>query len=545
MAIDPQSIASIGQNAPDIAGSTMKAYTLADAVNRQQLGQMQLASEKEEQADLAKLKTLSQDPKYSLATPEGQNAYVAEALKINPRLGMQLQKQMNETQRGAIELGDAKIKQYQERLGVYDDIIAPAGGLVEQNEKLPVGDPKKLSPADLKMRVVSLVSPPLNAAKSQKLSYGESVIRPEDAQQVAQLLSIQDPAQFLSAFKQLYDSHQGAKDKIMAYQQKKTALENLESEIESRGNKIETVMQNGKPMRVEFDKKGNQIRVLGEAPPTAATVQVGGGGNQTLLGELALRGIYPPARSAQAMLNGLKQSYPGKTDAEIADMVATGKATLSEVTSGLKAYDTGQEGKAIRSFNVAIDHLATLKPLVTALQNGDIGAFNNLKNTVAKALGSTVPTDFESVSQIVSDELVKAITGSGGALGDREELKANFSAARSPQQLLSIINRYTELMGGQLVGLEQGYKSSTKRDDFETVKLTPGARAVFEKHKKATEQPAQSPPAATNPQTRPPPPSSPSGGRGETSQDQQALAWANANPNDPRAAAIKKRLGAQ
>jgi len=151
------------------------------------------------------------------------------------------------------------------------------------------------------------------------------------------------------------------------------------------------------------------------------------------------------------------------------------------------------------------------------LQNGDIGAFNKLKNEVAKATGSTAPTDFESVSQIVSDELVKAITGSGGALGDREELKANFSAARSPEQLLSIINRYTELMGGQLVGLEQGYKSSTKRDDFETVKLTPSARAVFERHKKATQQPAQPPPAATNPQTRSPPPSSPSGGRGETS----------------------------
>jgi len=152
------------------------------------------------------------------------------------------------------------------------------------------------------------------------------------------------------------------------------------------------------------------------------------------------------------------------------------------------------------------------------LQNGDIGAFNKLKNEVAKATGSTAPTDFESVSQIVSDELVKAITGSGGALGDREELKANFSAARSPQQLLSIINRYTELMGGQLVGLEQGYKSSTKRDDFETVKLTPSARAVFEQHKKATQQPAQSTPAVTKPPTESPPLGTPRDGGGGPKQ---------------------------
>jgi hypothetical protein len=30
-----------------------------------------------------------------------------------------------------------------------------------------------------------------------------------------------------------------------------------------------------------------------------------------------------------------------------------------------------------------------------------------------------------------------------------------------------------------------------------------------------------------------------------TSQDQQALDWANSNPNDPRAVAIKKKLGVQ
>jgi hypothetical protein len=29
------------------------------------------------------------------------------------------------------------------------------------------------------------------------------------------------------------------------------------------------------------------------------------------------------------------------------------------------------------------------------------------------------------------------------------------------------------------------------------------------------------------------------------SQDQQALSWANSNPNDPRAALIKQRLGVQ
>jgi hypothetical protein len=438
MAIDPQSIASIGQNAPDIAGSTMKAYTLADAVNRQQLGQMQLASEKEEQADLAKLKTLSQDPKYSLATPEGQNAYVAEALKINPRLGMQLQKQMNETQRGAIELGDAKIKQYQERLGVYDDIIAPAGGLVEQNEKLPVGDPKKLSPADLKMRVVSLVSAPLNAAKSQKLSYGESVIRPEDAQQVAQLLSIQDPAQFLSAFKQLYDSHQGAKDKIMAYQQKKTALENVESEIESRGNKIETVMQNGKPMRVEFDKKGNQIRVLGEAPPTAATVQVGGGGNQTLLGELAIRGINLQSRTAGAVLSGLKKNYPGKTDAEIADMVATGQATLA----GTKA-EKRAEGAQVGKVDIATREIPQFAEQALAasakIPRGEFKPFNRLRLLADSEFSNPDLKELKSYLNSLSNAYDVAAARGGTDVNKRAEAHAMLDAADSPEVLARAI----------------------------------------------------------------------------------------------------------
>jgi len=57
--------------------------------------------------------------------------------------------------------------------------------------------------------------------------------------------------------------------------------------------------------------------------------------------------------------------------------------------------------------------------------------------------------------------------------------------------------------------------------------------------------PTPPPPSAVSPTGTPPPGPPAAGGGGPSAMDQQALAWANAHPNDPRAAAIKQRLGAR
>jgi len=123
------------------------------------------------------------------------------------------------------------------------------------------------------------------------------------------------------------------------------------------------------------------------------------------------------------------------------------------------AFTAGLASRTLRSINVADDHLKVLNSTIDALANGDVKMLNQLGNTIATQMGAPAPTDFNGVKNIVADELVKAILGGAGALGDRKAIQETVSAANSPEQLRSMIKRYRELMEGQRTGLADQYKS--------------------------------------------------------------------------------------
>jgi hypothetical protein len=135
----------------------------------------------------------------------------------------------------------------------------------------------------------------------------------------------------------------------------------------------------------------------------------------------------------------------------------------------------------VRSFNVLLSHLDTLSNLSDALDNGNIQAVNRLGNAYATATGQAAPTNFNSVKHIVADEVVKAITGGAGALGDREESAKAIKDTNSPAQLKGVIQNIKQLSVGQLSGLEQQYQSSTGLNDFEHY-LSPAARLMRVQH---------------------------------------------------------------
>ena len=139
---------------------------------------------------------------------------------------------------------------------------------------------------------------------------------------------------------------------------------------------------------------------------------------------------------------------------------------------------TGQQGKAVQSMNVAIDHLDTLNKAGQALNNGNVTLFNSIGNTFSKNTGNPQVTDFNSLKSIVGSEVAKAVTGGASALGDREEIRAEINAANSPAQLLGVIQKYQQLMAGQVKGLKQTYESGTGRKDFEE-KLLPRTKQIL------------------------------------------------------------------
>ncbi len=135
-------------------------------------------------------------------------------------------------------------------------------------------------------------------------------------------------------------------------------------------------------------------------------------------------------------------------------------------------FGSGRQGDQVRAFNVGLEHLDTLQSLTDALDSGNIKIINKAKNLWTTQTGGNAPSNFEAAKQVVAAEVVKAVVGGGGALTDREEAARNVMAASSPKQLTGVIETYKHLFGGQLHGLEQQYKSATKRKDFRDRYLT-------------------------------------------------------------------------
>ena len=134
-----------------------------------------------------------------------------------------------------------------------------------------------------------------------------------------------------------------------------------------------------------------------------------------------------------------------------------------------------------------MDHLDVLKDAATALGNGNIQAFNTIKNAIAAQSGESAPTDFNGVKELVGDEIVKAVSGGAGALGDRDQIKATINAQGSPQQLANLITKYQKLAGSQLSGLRQQYKSTTNRKDFNKF-LNPRTKKLFDQPDDSSDQ---------------------------------------------------------
>jgi hypothetical protein len=143
-----------------------------------------------------------------------------------------------------------------------------------------------------------------------------------------------------------------------------------------------------------------------------------------------------------------------------------------------KRFTGGKEGGQVKSFNVGLDHLGTLRGLVDALDNGNLPDINRIAQEYAKRTGQPAPTNFDAAKKIVGDEIVKAIVGAGGGVSDREEIGKSLNRANSPAQLKGVIDTYIKLMKGQLGGLQQQYEAGTRKTDFRERFLSPAALSV-------------------------------------------------------------------
>ncbi len=128
----------------------------------------------------------------------------------------------------------------------------------------------------------------------------------------------------------------------------------------------------------------------------------------------------------------------------------------------IQRFESGPQGNTTRSLGVVVDHLATLRELGGALQNGDVPLFNRVAQSWAEQTGQAPPTNFDTAKRIVGAEIIKALGVAGaGTADERKEAADAFSRARSPEQLDGAIKTAQKLLVGQVNGLRRQFIQST------------------------------------------------------------------------------------
>jgi hypothetical protein len=171
------------------------------------------------------------------------------------------------------------------------------------------------------------------------------------------------------------------------------------------------------------------------------------------------------ARSPAAIyLQKYQAEHPGATS----DDLATVAATFGAQQKAVKDFATGPEGNIITRINTAVSHLDTLQKVGEAMDNGDVQAYNKLRNIWRTQFGSELPTNFNAAMPIVAGEVSKAVVGTqGGTREDRAELEASLQDAASRRQLAGATGTQKALLQGQLQSRRRQYEVSTGRTDFD------------------------------------------------------------------------------
>jgi hypothetical protein len=248
-----------------------------------------------------------------------------------------------------------------------------------------------------------------------------------------------------------------------------------------------------KPEEIQFPGEGAVSRLgsSNQQPADPQTVKFVAEGiaNYTLA---PMSGWALRSKFGQDVMGQVKQLNPGYDQTKYA-----AKAR------GQVAFTSGRQADTVRSFSVALDHLAVMEDVSSALANGDVQALNRLGNIIQREFGYAGPVDFNFAKSIVGDEVSKAVIGGVGSQGDRQQLQNGFSLANSPEQLYSVAQLAKRLMAGQLMGLRrQAGTAGFTEQQFDSA-LSPLAKQELQQLQPGA---GQGGPAAPQPAGAPAPP---------------------------------------
>lgn len=203
------------------------------------------------------------------------------------------------------------------------------------------------------------------------------------------------------------------------------------------------------------------------------------------------------------------------------------------------AFSKGVEGRAVTSLNTLMGHLEDLRQTADALSKRGWKAGNRVENAVRDQLGGTALADYRVARTAVADELARVFQGAGTvAESEKERWLEALDHASTPEQFRAIMNRLSSLVKSRMSALESQYDRGMNYKPDDEKSITRQGGFLNDESRKKFEGIQVWSRSQNGPQ---------GGQRALDPDDQRALDWANdpANRDDPRAAAIRKRLGGQ
>jgi hypothetical protein len=149
----------------------------------------------------------------------------------------------------------------------------------------------------------------------------------------------------------------------------------------------------------------------------------------------------------------------------------------------MTAMTSGPEATQINAINTALGHVGVLNDAIDALGNSDGGvkALRNIANKVGVQVGDTPVTTLNTIVHRVGPELSAAYIQGGGGEGERGTTAADFDPALGNKQLKDNVAVTTQLLRSKIGSIENQYKNTMGRDDFQQRFITPEARGTLEK----------------------------------------------------------------
>jgi len=198
-------------------------------------------------------------------------------------------------------------------------------------------------------------------------------------------------------------------------------------------------------------------------------------------------------------------------------------------------------GANIASMNTLAQHMDKYNQLITVLDRGRLVKWNEVRDWAAregywnpekgKGTEQDLLRSIDVARKGIADEAAKVFAGSGvAALEDRRSWYEKFDPAIGRKALTGGLGTLTDMVVGRLRALGSQYNQGMRTNHKPMEFLSPEVNKIYDRLQNAGIPGFEPTPIA---------PQALSG------DDKRALDWANENPDDPRAARIKKKLGVQ